>query len=299
MNKYILLIGHPASPEIKALVHQLTLRNQRCCVLDTSRLGVDVSISWDPVTGNGSLATACTTIAFNEIHAAFWDQYYPRAALAGQATATCAHDWQSLLETLLTYQPIRWYNSIAAIRSHRCKPQQLYRAVQHGLTIPMTCIGNDPSCMQQFLAQHDQAIIKPIHGGAFTELYQHRDTPVPQPTRWPVTDPKTLQEYIKGTNIRSYVINQTVISAELRSASVDFRQDPHTQAFAHELPEALTQTVLALFNQLGMRWGAIDWRLDNQGRYVFLEANPAPRFTYFEQATGYTVTGNIVEALIA
>ncbi|WP_170145544.1 ATP-grasp domain-containing protein [Salinimonas sediminis] len=298
MNGYILLIGHPASPEIAALVHQLTLRNQRCCVLDTSRLGVDVSISWDPVTGTGILATARTTIAFSEIHAAFWDQYYPRAALAGKDTATCAHEWQSLLETLLTYQAIRWYNSIAAIRSHRCKPQQLYRAVQHGLTIPVTCIGNDPSRMQQFLAEHEQTIIKPVHGGAFTELYRHRELQAQQPTCLPVTGPMTLQEYIEGTNIRSYVINTTVISAELRSACVDFRQDTNTQAFAHELPEALTQTVLALFNQLGMQWGAIDWRLDDQGRYVFLEANPAPRFTYFEQATGYAVASKMAETLI-
>lgn len=48
----------------------------------------------------------------------------------------------------------------------------------------------------------------------------------------------TIQEYIPGTNIRSYVIADSVYSAEIRSSSVDFREDLDAELIPIELPES-------------------------------------------------------------
>ena len=83
----------------------------------------------------------------------------------------------------------------------------------------------------------------------------------------------TLQEYIPGTNIRSYVIGEAVYSAEIASPDVDFRTDVQAQLIAKELPDSVRSQCLAVTKAFGMEWTAIDWRLKPTGEYVFLEAN--------------------------
>ena len=88
--------------------------------------------------------------------------------------------------------------------------------------------------------------------------------------------PVTIQQYIPGTNIRSYVIGESVYSAEIRSKSLDFREDLQAELIPVELPESVQQQCIAITMALMLEWTAIDWRLSPQGEYVFLEAKPSP-----------------------
>jgi len=45
-------------------------------------------------------------------------------------------------------------------------------------------------------------------------------------------------------------------------------------------------------------YGAIDLRLTPEGRYVFLEINPAGQFLYIEYATGQPIAAAIARKLI-
>ena len=58
---------------------------------------------------------------------------------------------------------------------------------------------------------------------------------------------------------------------------------------AHELPPETAAKLHELMGRLGLTYGAIDLRLTPEGRYVFLEVNPAGQFLYIEQATGQRV----------
>lgn len=109
--------------------------------------------------------------------------------------------------------------------------------------------------------------------------------------------PVTLQEYIPGTNIRSYVIGESVYSAEIRTEAVDFRDDSQAELIPVELPETIQQQCLAITKAFKLEWTAIDWRHQPTGEYVFLEANPSPMFLYFEQQTGFPITEALVQLL--
>jgi glutathione synthase/RimK-type ligase-like ATP-grasp enzyme len=52
-----------------------------------------------------------------------------------------------------------------------------------------------------------------------------------------------------------------------------------------------------LMDKLGLAYAAIDMRLMPDGRYLFLEANPAGQFLYVEQATGHKISEAIAESL--
>jgi hypothetical protein len=51
-------------------------------------------------------------------------------------------------------------------------------------------------------------------------------------------------------------------------------------------PNDVADKLRALMRRLGLVYGAIDLRLTEDGRYVFLEINPAGQFLYVEQQTG-------------
>ena len=80
--------------------------------------------------------------------------------------------------------------------------------------------------------------------------------------------PVTFQEYIPGTNIRSYVIGEDIYAAEIRSNSLDFREDEKAQLIPVELPDLVQQQCLAISKALMLEWTAIDWRLKPTGEYM-------------------------------
>jgi D-alanine-D-alanine ligase-like ATP-grasp enzyme len=63
------------------------------------------------------------------------------------------------------------------------------------------------------------------------------------------------------------------------------------------LPE-IERRSIAIARSLLLEWTEIDWRRNNQGEYYFLEANPSPMFTYFEDKTGYPLTEGLVNLLM-
>ena len=108
----------------------------------------------------------------------------------------------------------------------------------------------------------------------------------------------TLQAYIPGTNIRSYVLGETVYSAEIRSPAVDFRADRQAAVLPVEVPQQVQQQCVAIARALLLSWTAIDWRLTPEGQYVFLEANPSPMFLHYERQTGFPITQDLVRLLL-
>jgi glutathione synthase/RimK-type ligase-like ATP-grasp enzyme len=51
--------------------------------------------------------------------------------------------------------------------------------------------------------------------------------------------------------------------------------------------------------RLGLVYGAIDLRLTGDGRYVFLEINPAGQFRYVEEQTGQPLAAALAARLAA
>lgn len=154
-----------------------------------------------------------------------------------------------------------------------------------GVSIPQTLVSNDSEQIIHFTDSLDKAIFKPVYGGTYTKLVtaEHLD-----PKRLSLAlriSPVKIQEYIPGTNIRSYVIGESIYAAEIRTNQLDFRLDEKSELIPLELPSSVQKQCLDIAKVLMLEWTAIDWRLKPSGEYVFLEANPSPMFSHYSRVS--------------
>lgn len=286
-------------------VHILTeLKKQGCDAhyFDTSLFPREITISCYCHSNQGRLKLPDGKILqFHEISSVFWRTIYPVKIpkLSDRQQAQIAHnDSMSTLRTFFQTTSIRWVNSWQAYQFHREKPLQLKKVQQLGVKIPDTLITNDPQAVKEFAQAYPQVIFKPVYGGAHAGILSKDYLDSQHLQRVLQVSPITIQEYIPGTNIRTYVIGKSVYAAEIRSKSVDFRLDKQTQLLPVEVPDTVIQDCLAITPALWLEWTAIDWRLTPEGQYFFLEANFSPMFLHFERQTQFPITESLLKLLI-
>jgi glutathione synthase/RimK-type ligase-like ATP-grasp enzyme len=298
----ILILGNSEDAHAAHIRNVLTQIGANANYLDTSLFPTQLRMSWQPDTELGYLnLPEGGKFKLQDIHSVFWrhfsDVYLPPLEDADQELVAY-NDSTSVLRTIIKACPARWVNSWEAYQFHKEKPLQLNKVKRQGINIPQTLVSNDPEQVIQFAQTREKIIFKPVYGGAHTQFVteSHLD-----PKRLNLAlsiSPVTIQEYIPGTNIRSYVIAESVYSAEIRSQNLDFREDANAELIPVELPELVQQQCIAIAKALMLEWTAIDWRLTHDGKYVFLEANPSPMFLHFEQQTGFPITQKLVNLLM-
>jgi glutathione synthase/RimK-type ligase-like ATP-grasp enzyme len=207
------------------------------------------------------------------------------------------NDSRGLFESLLMDLPARWVNGWQGYQMHQTKPVQFARVAALGYSVPATLWTNDGEQLRAFAAQHPKAIFKPVQGGDETR----RLTPAH------LTDenlqalslaPITVQAEIVGTNIRVFVAGERVFACEVRTPTLDYRQDHAAELLVHTLPGEMIEQSLQIARTLSLVWTGIDYRLTPDGQYVFLEANPSPMFLGFEAQTGLPLTAALGELLM-
>lgn len=299
----ILILGHPTEGHVVHMQAALQQEGVQVRCLETHQFPTQLRLSWQADKQQGSIAWADgEEWMLHEIHRVFWRQIAGVVIpnLDDQHQQWVAYnDSMSLLRSLMQAQPRQWINSWEAYQFHKEKPLQLSTVQQLGVNIPKTLVSNDPNQVTAFVHALDKVIYKPVYGGAHTQLVTEAHL---EPQRLQLAlslSPATFQEYIPGTNVRTYVIGETVFSAEIRSSTLDFREDASAELLPISLPDAVRQQSLEITQALKLQWTAIDWRLSASGDYVFLEANPSPMFIYFEQQTGYPITSTLVQLLLS
>jgi len=221
-----------------------------------------------------------------------------RAFAYNEANEAIAGLWQTL--------DVFWMNHPTRDEVAARKAYQLRVASACGLEIPRTLISNDPAEVGRFLAERgSQEII--YKSFSATEL-EWRETRIVGDEERAVLDqvrhaPVIFQEYIAALiDLRVTVVGDEIFAAAIHSQEtqyrVDFRIDMNQAAIeAYDLPEAVTSKVGAFMRRLGLVYGAIDMRLTPDGRYVFLEINPAGQWLFIEGRTGQPITAAVARTL--
>ena len=114
--------------------------------------------------------------------------------------------------------------------------------------------------------------------------------------------PVIFQRHVAAVaDLRVTIIGDEVFAAavDVRGLGydVDVRMNLDARHVAHDLPDDIATMLRALMRRLGLMYGAIDLRLTADGRYVFLEINPAGQFLYVEQQTGQPITAALAALL--
>lgn len=298
----ILILGNCEDCHAAHLKDALTRAGVRAEYLDTSCFPTRINLSWQPDTQDGYLTLADGyRLHLRVIESVFWRSFSgvqipPIQDAYQQRIAT--NDAMSALRSIMQGTSIRWVNSWQAYQFHKEKPLQLKLAKDLGVAIPPTLISNDPEAIIEFVQSHEKLIFKPVYGGAHAQPLTESHLESERLSLALSFSPVTIQQYIPGTNIRTYVIGESIYSAEIRSSSLDFREDRDAHLIPIELPLLVQQQCLAIAKAFFLDWTAIDWRLKPNGEYIFLEANPSPMFLHFERQTGFPITQELVKLLI-
>ena len=197
----------------------------------------------------------------------------------------------------------------------RHKPLQLRIARQLGLAIPRTLVTNDPEKVRSFAADCPGGIICKMMT-AFAVYDSDGNDHVVFTNALSDDDlanlegldlcPMTFQEKLsKAVELRVTVVGHKVFTAAIDSqvsdrATHDWRRDGVELLDSwqhHELPSEIESRVLALCTRLRLNYGAIDFILTPDGRYVFLEINPGGEFFWLEDTPGFPLGEALAEVL--
>jgi glutathione synthase/RimK-type ligase-like ATP-grasp enzyme len=205
----------------------------------------------------------------------------------------------------------------AVILRAQLRLRQLRLAGDLGFELPDTVVGNDPDRVWQLYRDHGGRLVsKKVGQGAFeenrrgervlryTEPIRPRDLAFFTGIRHcPVivqeAIPKRLE--LRVTVVASRVFAAAIYSQDSHHTKHDWRHydQATTRIQPWQLPRELEARCVALVRRLDLWYGAIDLILTPDGRYVFLEINPAGQYLWIEDATGQPITSAIADLLIA
>ncbi|WP_334021726.1 ATP-grasp domain-containing protein [Alteromonas sp. S015] len=329
---HVALLGSEQDPQIQHLAKALHQNNTPFYFANTQHFGSRWTISYDPDFDDGLIhfnsPSLCDQprVTFSNTKSAYWHEYLPGLPLKAPSenarndsdTYSQAQNdksdgresnrlenagWieQERASTLLcwfTFSDIKWVNTIDAVRSHQCKPLQSSVAGKLGAHIPYTFVGNAPEVASQFCSNMREVVYKPVRGGRTAQFVTK------PPNIRSLLDtlfserPVTFQKYIAGVNVRSYVLGKDVLSVQIDSSELDYRNDDNATVSMTNVPREVQQLAIRICQALGMHWCAIDWRKSAKGKYFFLEANPSPYFLKVENDTGLDITAKLVALLV-
>ncbi len=317
-TKIGLILGDQSSKEVQSICQEITRQGYLTIVLDSRYILRDLSIEYFVNSQTLRLIIKGHAIDINQISGVYWSSIemptFKSASTAAQAFTSNiltepSMDCACLLQLLFSYDHINWVNSFRAIQLHRLKPKQLALAQGLGANIPPTYVGNHAPSISQFLAQHPASIIKPVFAGGHTQLVPERIHSVENISKW-ANYPLTLQAYIGGKDVRTYVIGNFLISAVVNQNAdnadtattktcIDYREADIVSLTPITMPVTLQQLAIRIMRAFHMQYTAIDWRLTPEGDWIFLEANPAPLFVHAQAQLGAEIDRAIVDLMFA
>lgn len=201
-----------------------------------------------------------------------------------------------------------WFNNVFAIRNAENKIYQLMLAKEVGLTIPSTLISNHYDSVERFLAK-GKHIIKPVHNARIKDEKHPKIVYTSEITQTIKKEEAAfninyLQDKIeKRCDVRATFVGEkcfavAIDSQKLEDTRVDWRKGEHILKHTPiELPKEIRFMCIHLMKRLNLHYGAIDFILDKQGNYVFLEINPNGQWAWIEHLTGLPFSKEIVKCL--
>ena len=201
-----------------------------------------------------------------------------------------------------------WFNNVFAIRNAENKIYQLQLAKEVGMAIPSTLISNHYDSVVRFLEQ-GKHIIKPVHNARIKDekrpqiVYTSEITQAIKKEEAEFNINYLQNKIDKRCDVRATFVGEkcfavTIDSQELEDTRVDWRKGEHILKHTPiELPQELRHMCIQLMKKLDLHYGAIDFILDKQGNYVFLEINPNGQWAWIEHLTGLPISKEIVKCL--
>lgn len=193
----------------------------------------------------------------------------------------------------------RWIDHPLTTRRASLKIYQLQLAMESGLQFPPTLFSNDPKEVRAFAAVHESIIYKPFYqmswkaGKSVRNLYTSK-VKLEQLSNDAALSacPGIFQKCIeKQYEIRLTMLGDDHIALKIydypsERAAVDWRSASFNgvKYDVIDLPDWLIERSRKLMQKLNLRFGCLDFIVDVDNNYHFLEVNPSGQFLWTEDA---------------
>jgi len=315
MEKAVLIISTALDKPTDAVEQELVSRNVPVVRFNTDSFPFDSSLTYRVAQGKSVALTLNDSSDFRSIwYRRFRSSKKPEKMDLAYFAFSERESRYALIGGLLSLsRKIPTMNSPEAVWVAEHKPYQLAVADQCGLKIPDTLISNLPSEAEAFFSVHKPDVItKPVRTGYIDDtespkaIYTSKvnTSHMEHISRLSVS-PVTFQPLIhKHSDIRVTIVGGQIFTAEIFSqtdhdASVDWRKtsNPDLPHQHHSLPKNLEKKLLHYMKCLGLDYGAIDFVLDTEGNYFFLEINPGGQWLWLDRVLNLGITQSISDWL--
>lgn len=220
-------------------------------------------------------------------------------------------EWAEAIEGFLAHVPMeRWINHPSRENAASHKVHQLASALKCGLAVPAWLVTTIPEEASAFFdACDEQVVVKTLSGGyieraeadADTVIYTRRFTreelkSLPRVTACPVLFQRMVK---KASDVRLVVVDDDLTAVDLKAPAhdgtqrLDIRRDGmrgvrYAQA---EVPDAVASGVRCLMKRYGLRFAAMDFVVDLDGTWSFLEINPGGQWAWLDAAGPSDIAG--------
>jgi len=309
----VMIISSLIDDHVNAVVSSLTAH--KCCVelLDLAEFPQQLTLSMVFCAGKHHFyldRPGYGRLDLDQVQSVWWRR--PQPFRLPVALTDPVHRRFALSESETAFQGL--YRSVGALwinpplrdiaASH--KPWQLTLAQQVGLEIPETLMTNDSEALRAFFDACDGDVIYKQFlalPDAWRETRRLEAQAIESDDDLRLC-PVIFQRRIAAVaDVRVIIVGDTMFAASASVEQLDYKLDVRMNIDAryvpHELPKTVETLLFQLMRRLGLVYGAIDMRQTEDGRYVFLEVNPAGEFLYIEQATGQLISAALAAHLAA
>jgi hypothetical protein len=206
--------------------------------------------------------------------------------------------WRNLINGLISWLehiPGRVINRPGAHAHNFSKPLHEEFLCRSGFTVPKSLTSSNKQELLNF-AHNSKVIIKTISGiRANSEVL---DIERLEKEFAECRGPIHLQNFVPGGDIRAHVVADTVHSELICGDTADYRASRALSFCAHLLPMELENRVINATKDMGLSFAGWDFKLDANGTYWCLEANPMPGYDGYDRRLGGQITESLLQNLI-
>jgi hypothetical protein len=307
----VLIISSLADEHVTPVMRALAERNCQVELLDLSLFPQKLTLTLGFNNGQHCFrlsGSGANGVDFDRVRAVWWRR--PQQFCLPASVTDPVHQRFAISDTNTAFQGLylsigeRWVNPPLSDAAANHKPWQLRCAQEIGLEIPETLMTNDPDAVRSF---YDSCNGDVIYKQFLALPDAWRETRRLEPGFVQADDnlrlcPVIFQRRVDAiADLRVIIVGETVFAASVAvdqlAYDVDVRMNPEARYVPYALSAAVEQQLVALMHRLGLVYGAIDMRVTNDGRYIFLEVNPAGQFLYVEEATGQPIAAALAAEL--
>lgn len=266
---------------------------------------VTMRVSADRDGLGGRISTATRDFDIAAVRSVYWRRprpYSAPAGLAGDDARWCVDQARFGLGGVLAALPgARYVNHPWRIRDAEHKPAQLAAATRCGLAIPPTLITNDPERARRFTVAEGPTVYKPLWNSPYA-LADGRPG-----TIWVTAVKDGIDESVAATahlfqqmvnkvaDVRLTVVGDRMWAVRIDgSPGLDWRRHYDSLSYTViDTPSDVAKGVCAYLESFGLVFGAFDFGLDHDGRWLLYECNPNGQWAWFPEP----VTSQITKAL--